>query len=173
MRNTTRNTTLAILLVLMTTTPGLAQRRPSLVPEGWTQVSIDQETKTRRFASPDGRSWLVAKQSIARGSALNRDMQDLAGRAGETVTYQRRGASWIAVSGYREDQIFYRKSNLACGGTRWHHIELQYPRSEKRRMDATVTAIARGMTLYHDDCPKIRCWRARREREPSKRLCVN
>lgn len=154
MRNTTRNTTLAILLVLMTTTPGLAQRRPSLVPEGWTQVSVDQETKTRRFASPDGRSWLVAKQSIARGSALNRDMQDLAGRAGETVTYQRRGASWIAVSGYRDDQIFYRKSNLACGGTRWHHIELQYPRSEKRRMDATVTAIARGMTLYHDDCPK-------------------
>ena len=44
--------------------------------------------------------------------------------------------------------------NLACGGTRWHHIELQYPRGEKRRMDATVTAIARGMTLYHDDCPK-------------------
>ena len=96
----------------------------------------------------------MAKQSIARVSALDRDMQDLAGRAGETVTYQRRGASWIAVSGYRDDQIFYRKSNLACRGTRWHHIELQYPRSEKRRMDATVTAIARGMTHYHDDCPR-------------------
>ena len=85
---------------------------------------------------------------------IGRDMQALAGRTGETVTYQRRGASWIAVSGYRDDQIFYRKSNLACGGTRWHHIELQYPRSAKRRMDGTVTAIARGMTLYHDDCPK-------------------
>ena len=147
-----RNTTLAILLVLLTITPGLAQRRPSLVPAGWTQASIDPETRSRRFVSPDGRSWLVARQSIA--GALHRDMQDLAGRTGETVTYQRRGASWIAVSGYRDNQIFYRKSNLACGGTRWHHIELQYPRSEKRRMDATVTAIARGMTLYYDDCPR-------------------
>jgi hypothetical protein len=149
-----RHTTLAILLVLLTIAPGQAQRRPSLVPAGWTQVSVDPQTRTRRFASPDKRLWLVAKQSIARRAALDRDMQELAGRAGETVTYQRRGASWIAVSGYRDDQIFYRKSNLACGGTRWHHIEFQYPRSEKRRMDATVTAIARGMTLYHDDCPK-------------------
>ena len=81
-------------------------------------------------------------------------MQDLAGRAGETVIDNTSGRFRIAVSGYRDDQIFYRKSNLACGGTRWHHIELQYPRGEKRRMDATVTVIARGMTLYHDDFPK-------------------
>ena len=153
-RSAMSNGTLAILLMLLTIAPGQAQRRPSLVPAGWTQVSADPQTKTRRFASPDRRSWLVATQSIAHRSALDRDMRALAGRAGETVTYQRRGASWIAVSGYRDDQIFYRKSNLACGGTRWHHIELQYPRSEKRRMDATVTVIARGMTLYHDDCPK-------------------
>ena len=100
-----RHTALAILLVLPTITPGHAQQRPSLVPGGWTQVSIDPQNKTRRFASPDGRSWLMAKQSIARVSALDRDMQDLAGRAGETVTYQRRGASWIAVSGYRDARL--------------------------------------------------------------------
>jgi hypothetical protein len=149
-----RNTPLAILLVLLSSSPGLAERRPSLVPPGWNQVSVDPGTKTRRFESPDRRSWLMAKQSIAHRGGLGRDMDELANRAGETVTYQRRGASWIAVSGYRDGQIFYRKSNLACGGTRWHHIELQYPREQKRRMDATVTAIARGMTLYHDDCPK-------------------
>src|SRR5829696_1841876 len=106
-----RHATLAILLVLLTIAPGQAQQWPSLVPAGWTQVSVDPQARTRRFASPDRRSWLVAKQSIARRSALDRDMQELAGRAGETVTYQRRGASWIAVSGYRDDQIFYRKSN--------------------------------------------------------------
>jgi len=50
--------------------------------------------------------------------------------------------------------LFQVIGTLACRGTRWHHIELQYPRSEKRRMDATVTAIARGMTHYHDDCPR-------------------
>ena len=62
------------------------------------------------------------------------------------------GRSWIAVSGYAGDRIFYRKSNLACGGTRWHHIELFYPRERKRAMDATVTHIARAMTAYADDC---------------------
>jgi hypothetical protein len=149
-----RNTALPIVLLLVTVAPGLAQRRPSLVPQGWNQVAVDPGSKTRRFESPDGRAWLMAKQSVAHRSALDGDMQELASRRGETVTYQRRGASWIAVSGYRDGQIFYRKSNLACGGTRWHHIELQYPRDEKRRMDATVSSIARGMTLYHDDCPR-------------------
>jgi hypothetical protein len=136
---------IALLLLLLTVSDAQAQRQ-SLVPRGWTQEFASPETKTRRFASPDGRSWLMAKQSVAHRSALRRDMDELANRPGGMVTYQRRGASWIAVSGYRDDRIFYRKSNLACGGTRWHHIELQYPREEKRKMDATVTAIAHDMT---------------------------
>ena len=144
---------MAFLLLLLTVSDAQAQRQ-SLVPRGWTQEFASPETKTRRFVSPDGRSWLTAKQSVANRSALRRDMDELANRPGEMVTYQRRGTSWIAVSGYRDDQIFYRKSNLACGGTRWHHIELQYPREEKRKMDATVTAIAHNMTQYHNDCPK-------------------
>jgi len=69
-------------------------------------------------------------------------MDDVAYRADETITYQNRGRSWIAVSGYWGDQIFYRKSNLACDGTRWHHIELGYPREDKKKMDAAVTRMA-------------------------------
>jgi hypothetical protein len=48
---------------------------------------------------------------------LDRDMDDIAYRDGEQITYQRRGRTWIAVSGYWGYQIFYRKSNLACGGS--------------------------------------------------------
>ena len=51
---------------------------------------------------------------------------------GETITYQRRVGSWLAVSGYREGESFYWKSNLACRGTRWHTIDLQYPRDAKK-----------------------------------------
>lgn len=143
-----------LLLVLLTVAPAYGQRLPRLVPPGWTQVSADPETKTRRFRSQDGRSSLIARQSIANPSALAAEMDRIARRDGEIITYQKRGRSWIAVSGYRGNHlIFYRKSNLACGGTRWHHIELLYPREEKRQMDATVTGIAHGMTLYSNDCP--------------------
>jgi hypothetical protein len=83
---------------------------------------------------------------------LDLDMDGIARRPGERITYQSRGRTWIAISGYRDGDIFYRKSNLACGGRRWHHIEFRYPISEKRRMDATVTRIAREMARYGDDC---------------------
>lgn len=141
-----------VLLWLFANGPAAAQPRPNLIPQDWTQELSDPATKTRRFVSPDGKSSLVTRQAVAHWSALRAEMDRIAYRDGEQITYQRRGSSWIAVSGYRGDQIFYRKSNLACGGTRWHHIELLYPRTDKRRMDDAVTYIARGMTRYHDDC---------------------
>jgi len=142
-----------LILCFLLTAPAHAVQRPALVPGGWTQEFADQATKTRRFVSPDGTSFLATRQAVSR-SSLNRDMDGIAFQTGEQITYQRRGSSWIAVSGYRGDQIFYRKSNLACGGRHWHHVELLYPRAQKRQMDQTVNHIARGMTKYADDCPK-------------------
>ena len=144
--------TLLALSSLLITIEAHAHRPPSLVPKGWTQELADPETMTRRFASPDGRAWLIIKQTMADTSALDQDMDDVAYRADETITYQKRGRSWIAVSGYWGDQIFYRKSNLACDGTRWHHIEFGYPREDKKKMDAAVTRMAHGMTEYANDC---------------------
>jgi len=145
--------TLFVLVAFLIWNPASAQRQVTLVPPGWIQELADPETKTRGFVSPDGRAWLITKQTAADRSALDQDMDDIAHRDGELITYERRGTSWIAVSGYWGDQIFYRKSNLACGGTRWHHIELGYPREDKRRMDATVTTISRGLTRFYNDCP--------------------
>ena len=142
-----------IIFALLVCSPAKAQRPPTLVPPGWTEELADPETKTRRFVSPDGRAWLVTKQTAADRSALGQDMDDIAHRDGERITYERRGSSWIAVSGHWGDQIFYRKSNLACGGTHWHNIELGYPLEDKRRMDATVTSIAKRLSRFHDDCP--------------------
>ena len=141
-------------MFLLAIIPAGAQRLPSIVPPGWTQEQADPETKTRRFVSPDGKAWLQTKQTEADPSALNQNMDDVAYRDGEKITYQKRGRDWIAVSGYWGDQIFYRKSNLACGGTSWHHIEFGYPREDKRKMDAAVTRMAHGMTAYSKDCPK-------------------
>jgi hypothetical protein len=145
-----------MLIALATVTAAEAQHRPNLVPQGWTQDLADPETRTRRFVSPDGRSLMVTRETVANRAALNREMDVIAYRSDEEITYQRRATSWIAVSGYRNDKIFYRKSNLACGGTRWHHIELEYPREQKLKMDATVTYIARDMTTYGEDCGSAR-----------------
>ena len=56
------------------------------------------------------------------------------------------------MSGYRGGDNFYRKSNLACGGTRWNNIEFIYPRTDKERLDPIVTRVASGMTRYSGDC---------------------
>ena len=141
----------ALLLIAAFPTIGLAKPRPSLVPPGWTEVYKDAATRTRRFKSPDGAVTLTAHQ-IAAHRDRSADLDEIAFRPGERITYQRRGRSWIAVSGFRGDDIFYRKSNLACGGTRWNNIEFIYPRADKKRLDATVTAVASGMTLYSGDC---------------------
>jgi len=143
---------LGILLCGVLSLPARAQERPSLIPPGWTQTVADAETRTRKFVSPDGQASLTARQVSADAGAANRGLDRIAYRDGEQVTYNRRARSWVAVSGYRDGNIFYRKINLACRGTRWNFVELEYPRDMKRAMDATVTHIARGMTRYYDDC---------------------
>jgi hypothetical protein len=102
--------------------------------------------------SPDGRASLTTRQTRANGADLRGDIDRMAGQDGEDVTYLKRGTSWVAVSGYRNGAIFYRKSNLACGGTRWNQVELVYPQDMKRAMDSPVTRIAHGMTNYSADC---------------------
>ena len=122
-----------------------------MLPPGWTEDYVSAEPRTRRFKSADGAVRLTARQTHAHRNRVA-DMDAIAFRPGETITYQRRTPSWIAVSGYRGEDIFYRKSNLACGGTRWNNIEFTYPRADKKRLDAMVTAVARNMTREGDAC---------------------
>ena len=125
----------------------------SLVPDGWRETTISgSEGGAREFVSPDGEARLRLGHRMAQRGNQADDLDRLMYRDGETITYQRRGSSWLAVSGYRGGEIFYRKSNLACRGTRWHTIELQYPREAKQRLDHIVTAIARNMGAYGSDC---------------------
>jgi hypothetical protein len=141
---------LSALLLAMVSSADAAPQQP-LVPEDWREIAMPR-SKAKAFVSPDGVARLHAGHSVAHRSDLAADMNAMAYRDGETITYQRRGESWLAVSGYRGNEIFYRKSNLACGGTRWHIVELRYPREAKKRLDDVVTAAARRMTAYSNDC---------------------
>src|SRR5262245_41896534 len=139
----------AYAFIAVLATSALAHGRANLVPPGWLPDHVDPGDTGRRYVSPDGTSWMAAKQTVANRDRLSNDMDAVTYRPEEQITYHKRGATWVAVSGYRGDQIFYRKSNLACGGTRWNTVEFQYPIAAKQQMDETVTRIAHGMTEYY------------------------
>jgi len=69
---------------------------------------------------------------------------------GEEVTYLRGERSWIAVSGFKGDRIFYRKAVLACAGDRWHQVAFEYPASAKRSMEDFVNRAAEGLDETRD-----------------------
>ena len=138
-------------LLSLTLANATAAPRP-LVPEGWREVPASGEGGERVFVSPNGVARLTLGHVPAHRGNQERDMDRLMYREGERITYQRRGGSWLAVSGYRNGEIFYRKSNLACRGTRWHTIELEYPGDAKEPLDPIVTAIARRMGAYGAEC---------------------
>jgi hypothetical protein len=143
---------LVAFILLLPLGTALARPRPSLVPPGWKQVFADSQTRTRRFESADRLVLLETRQVHAHPSDLSADIDGFTNKPGERITYQRRGRTWAAVSGYKGNEIFYRKINLACAGARWNQVEFLYPIAEKERLDRTVTAIARGMTRYSGDC---------------------
>jgi hypothetical protein len=143
---------LAIFSIVLMAVPVRGESRPNLVPRGWTQEIADAATKTRRFRSPDGRSFFKSNQTPAEVNNLRSQMEALTIQPGEQITYQRTAGTWMVTSGYRGDQIFYRKSSLACDGRAWHNIELLYPKEQKRQMDRTVTYISHNVTKYKKDC---------------------
>lgn len=117
----------------------------SLVPSSWRRVA-DPRWEGSRFVSPDGRSSLVVYALPRRGGESVEDhMRWFAQLNGEEITYRRRGRSWIVVSGYKGDRIYYRKARLGCGGAVWHHIALEYPLGNKRAYDGIVTAISHSL----------------------------
>jgi hypothetical protein len=138
-------------LIILTLANATGEPRP-LVPEGWREVPASGQGGERVFVSPNGVARLTLGHVPAHRSNRGRDMDRLMYREGERITYQRRGGSWLAVSGYRNGDIFYRKSNLACRGTRWHIIELEYPREAKVPLDPIVTEIARRMGGHGTEC---------------------
>jgi hypothetical protein len=131
-----------------------AAPRPGLLPPGWMTRPIQGERNIIQYVSPDRRAVLTLRDITGQSPSLSAAMRQIAPRRDERVTYQQRGRDWFVVSGYRSGEIFYRRVNLACGGTRWHSIELDYPRADKHRMDATVTTVSHRLQRFNNICPK-------------------
>jgi hypothetical protein len=123
----------------------------SIVPNSWTLLPSEPQSYGRRFVSPAGDAWLWFFAVPAnREAAVNANADQFPPPRAERVTYKRRGSDWVVSSGYRGDRIFYRRAMLACNGTKWRHIEFEYPASEKRHFDNFVTRTSFALRAYQD-----------------------
>ena len=124
----------------------------TVIPPGW-QLQRDEG----RYVSPDGSSWFAPHASLVGSEPIAAQMDRMARREGERVTYFRRERDWIAVSGFKGGRIFYRKAVVACGGTVWHLIEFEYPAARKRQMDPFVNRASYSIDhAENDSCEEPR-----------------
>ncbi len=129
---------------------------PAVLPPDWILQPPDPNWHGKRLTSPDGRASLAISEDLA-STDIAAYMRSVAERDGERVTYQRRGQSWIVVSGFKGDHIFYRKAMLACGNRSWHHISFDYPAAETRAYDRFVTRTEKALAAHRQDgCPPPR-----------------
>jgi hypothetical protein len=124
-----------------------------LVPPDWQLQPTDPDSKGQRFVSPDGTGSFTAYTVPADQDAITAYMKNLAFADGEEVTNIRGERTWIAVSGFKADRIFYRKAVLACAGQRWHNVAFEYPAADKRKMAEFVNRASEVAQLSQNhDC---------------------
>jgi hypothetical protein len=123
----------------------------TVVPEDWHELPPDERWHGTRFVSPDGASWLAIYAAPETGG-IEAHMNATAQMEGETITYMVRRPGWLVVSGRKGDRIFYRKAILACRGTVWHHIALEYPAGMQRTYDPLVSVVSRSLEPGPNAC---------------------
>ena len=129
----------------------------TVVPSNWRLERDEGNGRGNRYISPDGSSWFAPNALPIGTEPIALQMNRIARRDGEQMTYLRREPDWIAVSGFRGGKIFYRKAVVACGGKVWHHIEFEYPAALKRSMDAFVTRASYSIDhAENQDCEEPR-----------------
>lgn len=123
----------------------------TVVPADWRELPPDERWHGTRFVSPDGSSWLAVYAAPKTGS-IEAHMNATTQVDGETITYLVRRPGWLVVSGHKGDRIFYRKAILACGGTVWHHIALEYPARLQRTYDPLASVVSRSLEPGANAC---------------------
>jgi len=121
-----------------------------IVPRDWQLQPPDPNWQGRRYVAPDGNAWLALYSTNAANDAAAR-FKAVAFVDGEEVTYLRGERERLTVSGLKDDRIFYRKVMLACGGTQWRHVALEYSAQDKTRFDRLVENLSRGFERIADD----------------------
>ena len=123
-----------------------------VVPSGWQLQPPDPNWTGKQFISPDGSAWFAAYSIAADGKAISEHMKTIAFVDGETITHLQGERTWVAVSGFKDSRIFYRKAMLACAGKTWRNIAFEYPAELKGRMDQFVILAGQILVASQADC---------------------
>src|SRR5262245_2307635 len=121
-----------------------------LVPRDWQLQPASPAWQGRRYVSPDGSAWIAFYATNAANDAAVR-FKAVAFGDSEELTYLHGERDRLTVSGLKGDAIFYRKVMLACGGTVWRHVAVEYPASAKRELDGTIERLSRAFERVADD----------------------
>jgi hypothetical protein len=148
-------------IVLCAIATGVAAKQPvgapdyhAIVPPDWKLLSEDPQSHERRFVSPSGDAWLSLFARPPEES-IEAHLERVRHHDHERITYERRGATWLVVSGYKGDRIFYRRATLACNGQSWHHLAFEYPANQKLAFDQFVTRASYALAAYNrTGCPQ-------------------
>ena len=114
-------------------------------PAGWKMQPPPENDDGRIFVSPDGKAKVIIFGNWAMQSRAEEMADALAPHDGRTVTYSKRGANWVVVSGTQGDLIFYEKRMLSCKDQLWSNLYIEYPAADKTKYDAMVAHIAASL----------------------------
>ena len=130
---------------------GRIEHPAQLIPRDWQLQPADERWKGRRYIAPDGNAW-VAFYAINAANDSQARFQAVAFGDGEQVTYLHGTRDRLTVSGLKGDRIYYRKVMLACGGTAWRHLALEYP-ADAKSFDRLVERLSRSFDrIAEEDC---------------------
>lgn len=115
------------------------------IPKSWIMGEPPQNDDGRIFTSPDKRSEIIVSGILHVLPHSEEIAARLAPGDGETISYRKQGKGWIAVSGTKGDQIFYRRSILSCRGMIWNSVSIRYPTIEKAKFDPLVAHVSASL----------------------------
>jgi hypothetical protein len=116
-----------------------------LIPRDWRREEPDPKQSGSRFVSPAGDAWLAFYATPVDQEPVDQHWKVVAYADGEELNYLQREPSWVVVSGFKGERMFYRKAVLACGGRQWRHVAFEHPAVAKRDFDPLVTQMARAL----------------------------
>jgi hypothetical protein len=122
----------------------------ALVPRDWQLQPASPAWQGRRYVSPDGSAWIAFYATGAANDAEAR-FKAVAFGDGEELISLIGARDRLTVSGQKGDAMFYRKVMLACGGTAWRHVAMEYPASAQRNFEGFIARLSRAFERIADD----------------------
>src|SRR5581483_10818705 len=122
----------------------------ALIPHDWQLQPASPAWQGRRYVSPDGSAWVAFYSTGAANDAAAR-FKAVAFGDGEEVSFLSGARDRLTVAGQKGDAMFYRKVLLACGGTAWRHVAMEYPASAQHTYDGFIARMSRAFERIADD----------------------